>query len=186
VGQHDRFKARTAPALRAVTRYDAEPARVFYAWLDPGIARQWLFATASHPIEHVEIDARAGGAFRFRDVRGGVNFDYAGRYVEVVPARRLVFTLVLPEADRVVTRVAVNIRAPKLGATLELVHENVPTDLADRVKGRWTGMLYGLRLLLAADRGRPESFDDRHCRFEVPPFDYKAEHRVSRPFRSER
>jgi len=186
VERHDRFRARRSPALRAVTRFDADPARVFHAWLDPGIARQWLFATASHPIERVEIDARVGGAFRFCDVRGGMNFDYAGRYIEVVPVRRLVFTLVLPEADRLVTRVTVNIRAPKLGAALELVHENVPTGLAPRVKGRWTGMLYGLRLLLAADRGRPESFDEQHCRFEVPPIDYKAEHRVSRPFRSER
>jgi uncharacterized protein YndB with AHSA1/START domain len=186
VGQHERFKARTSPALRAVTRYDAEPARVFHAWLDPGIARQWLFATASHPIERVEIDARVGGAFRFCDVRDGVNFVYAGRYVEVVPTRRLVFMLVLPQADRVATRVTVNIRAPKLGATLELVHEYVPTAIAPRVKGRWTGMLYGLRLLLAGNRGRPESVDDRHCRFEVPPIDYKAEHRVLRPFRSER
>ena len=184
--RHDRFTVRTSPALRVVTRFDAEAARVFHAWLDPGIARQWLFATASHPIECVEIDAQVGGAFRFREVRGGMNFDYAGRYAEVVPSRRLVFTLMLPEAHRLVTRVTVNIRAPKVGATLELVHENVPTRLVPRVKGRWTGMLYGLRLLLAADRSRPESFDDRHCRFEALPIDYKAEHRVLRPFRSER
>ena len=172
--RHDRFTVRTSPALRVVTRFDAEAARVFHAWLDPGIARQWLFATASHPIERVEIDARVGGGFRFRDVRGGMNFDYAGRYTELVPSRRLVFTLVLPEAHHPVTRVTVDIRAPKLGATLEVVHENVPTRLVPRVKGRWTGMLYGLRLLLGSGRGRLESFDDRSCRFEALPIDYKA------------
>ena len=149
--RHDRFTGRkTSPALRVVTRFDAEAARVFHAWLDPGIARQWLFATASHPI------------------------DYAGRYSEVVPSRRLVFTLMLPEADRPATRVTVNIRAAKLGATLELIHENVPASLAPRVKARWTGMLYGLRLLLGSGRGRLESFDDRSCRFEALPIDYKA------------
>jgi len=175
VERHDRFTGRkTSPALRVVTRFDAEAARVFHAWLDPGIARQWLFETASHPIECVEIDARVGGDFLFRDVRGGMNFDYAGRYTEVVPSRRLVFTLMLPEVDRPATRVTVNIRAAKLGATLELIHENVPAGLASRVKGRWTGMLYGLRLLLGSGRGRLESFDDRGCRFEALPIDYKA------------
>src|SRR5438046_1332656 len=48
-------------------RFAASPERIFNAWLDPPFAARWLFATASRPIAHVEIDARVGGAFRFVD-----------------------------------------------------------------------------------------------------------------------
>src|SRR5439155_2680936 len=53
--------------LRLMWRFDARAQRVFDAWLDPPFAARWLFATASRPIAHVEIDACVGGAFRFVD-----------------------------------------------------------------------------------------------------------------------
>ena len=173
--RHDRYPSRTLPPLRVVKRFNAAPARVFDAWLDPGIARQWLFATASRPIARIEIDARVGGAFRFRDVWDGGSVDYAGRYLEIVPARRWVFTLRLPECDRAVTHVTVEIDAPRLETTLALVHEGVPRSLSALVEGRWTGMFYGLGLLLASNRNRPQLFGDRRCRFQMPPIDYTME-----------
>ena len=57
--------------VRVDARYGALPERVFNAWLDPDVARQWLFATATRPLAHVAIDARAGGSFRFVERQGG-------------------------------------------------------------------------------------------------------------------
>jgi uncharacterized protein YndB with AHSA1/START domain len=51
-------------AIHVARRFSAPPERVFNAWLDPEVARKWLFATALHPMTEVEIDARVGGTFQ--------------------------------------------------------------------------------------------------------------------------
>jgi uncharacterized protein YndB with AHSA1/START domain len=137
--------------LRLTWRFDAQPQRVFDAWLDPPFAARWLFATALRPIAHVEIDARIGGGFRFVDRDEGHTLQYAGEYTEIVPNRRLAFTLVMPCAEPTITRVTVAIRSLNGGSGLNLIHENVPSVTASYVNDRWTGILYGLDVTLASD-----------------------------------
>jgi uncharacterized protein YndB with AHSA1/START domain len=117
---------------------------VFDAWLDPGLAGRWLFATALRPMTDVEIDAHVGGGFRLADRRNGATTEYHGRYVEIVPHRRLVFTLRGASRPREATRVIVEIVPRKRGCELRLSHENVPSDRAHDTEARWTGILYGL------------------------------------------
>jgi uncharacterized protein YndB with AHSA1/START domain len=131
-------------AVRVTHRYGAAPARVFEAWLDPELAGRWLFATASHPIAHPEVDARVGGSFRFVDRRSSRVAEHSGEYAEIVPHRRLVFTLSMEKPPYAVTRVAVEIAPLAGGCVLKLTHENVPREHASRIEGRWIGILYGL------------------------------------------
>jgi uncharacterized protein YndB with AHSA1/START domain len=137
--------------LRLTWRFDARPQRVFDAWLDPPFAARWLFATASRPLAHVEIDARVGGAFRFVDRDHADAIEYAGEYAEIVPNRRLAFTLVLPRTERTITRVTVAIAPLNRGSRLNLIHEDVPDVSARYIHDRWTGTLYGLGVTLASD-----------------------------------
>jgi uncharacterized protein YndB with AHSA1/START domain len=134
--------------IRVVRRYDAAPARVFDAWLDPDIATRWLFATALHPLAHADIDGRVDGSFRFVDRRKGDIAQYTGEYIEIVPNRRLVFTLSMDKYLPAETRVSVDIAPVTNGCTLTLTHENVPRDRAEYVEGRWIGILYGLGVTL--------------------------------------
>ena len=172
-----RFEARRSktgiPEVRVASRFVAPPADVFEAWLDTEIARQWLFATASHRIARLDIDARIGGRFRALDIRDGSNVVYTGRYLEIVPGRRLVFALTLPESA-VETRVTVTIAEVRSGSSIALLHEHVPVTLVAGVQMRWTGMFYGLGVLLDARPRRQKSFDP-HCRFEPLPIDYVTE-----------
>lgn len=85
--------AQRPAAIRITRRFSAPPEHVFDAWLDPEVAGRWLFATASRPMTHVEIDARVEGSFCFAEQRDGETIEYTGEYVEIVPHRRLVFTL---------------------------------------------------------------------------------------------
>ena len=135
---------RKPSAIRIVQRFDAPADRVFNAWVDPAMAGTWLFATASRPMAHVEIDPRVGGSFRLLERPGGTDVEYRGRYVEIVPPRRLVFTLAMKNTPKVATRVTAEIVPRKTGCELKLTHENVPPDHATRIEGRWAGMLYGL------------------------------------------
>jgi uncharacterized protein YndB with AHSA1/START domain len=137
--------------LRLTRRFDARPQRVFDAWLDPPFAARWLFAAASRPIAHVEIDARIGGGFRFVDHDDCNALEYTGEYTEIVPHRRLAFTLVIPRAEPTITRVIVAIGSLNRGSRLNLIHENVPSVTARYINDRWTGILYGLDVTLVSD-----------------------------------
>jgi uncharacterized protein YndB with AHSA1/START domain len=149
----------TAPYVEVCVtqRFSASPERVFDAWLDPAMASAWLFATASHPISRVEIDARVGGSFRFADRRDGGKIEHRGKYLELVRPRRLMFTLSMENSPKVVTRVIAEIVPLKTGCELTLTHKNVPPDYASRAENRWTGILYGLGVTLNSLSGRGDS-----------------------------
>ena len=146
---------RAPVAIRIGACFDATPERVFDAWLDPDVAGRWLFATATRPLAHVEIDARVAGSFRFVERRESGDVEHRGEYVEIVPYRRLVFTLALADQRRIGTRVIVDVETRATGSSLVLTHENVPAALADGIEARWTGMLYGLGVTLDANGGDP-------------------------------
>jgi uncharacterized protein YndB with AHSA1/START domain len=134
--------------IRVARRYGVSPRHVFDAWLDPEVAGDWLFATASQPMAHVEIDGRVGGSFCFVELNGGEIIRYTGQYIELVPDRRLALTLSMEPCPDVVTRVAVAIAPLAKGCMLKLTHENIPRAHASYVEGRWTGILYGLGVTL--------------------------------------
>jgi uncharacterized protein YndB with AHSA1/START domain len=134
--------------IRITQRFDAPADHVFNAWLDPGIAGKWLFATASQPVARVEIDARVGGSFSFVERDNGADIDHDGQYTEIVRPRRIGFTLSRRSRSRDHSRVRVEIVSLDSGCTLMLHHEGVLTQDASRIEGRWAGMLYGLSTML--------------------------------------
>jgi len=137
-----RFNRRNV--VRVTSEFEASPERVFDAWLDPGIAGKWLFATAMRPAAKAAIVARVGGAFRIVEGYGGGRFEHVGVYLAIDRPRRLAFTLAGENRSGGNMRVSVEISPADYGCVLALVHENVPPDRASRIEARWTGMLYGL------------------------------------------
>jgi uncharacterized protein YndB with AHSA1/START domain len=161
-------------AIRITHRFNAPPQRVFEAWLNPAVAGKWLFATASRPMTDVAIEARVGGSFRLarrsrkRDVpvarpspqsyrRNGEITEHCGKYIEIVPHRRLVFELIATDRPRVATRVTVEIAPRKSGCDLALSLEDAPPEEASYSEARWMGMLYGLGETLTSRVGRDDS-----------------------------
>jgi uncharacterized protein YndB with AHSA1/START domain len=141
---------RMKPGIHVTRRYSASPERVFDAWLDPDTAGRWLFATASRPMARATIDARVGGLFCFTEQHDGLGIEYRGRYVEIIPPRRLVFTLSMYRQFLESTCVVVEIAPLNTGCELNVFHEDVPPHHASRTEGRWTGILYGLGMTLEA------------------------------------
>jgi uncharacterized protein YndB with AHSA1/START domain len=124
---------RTLPASRE---------RVFNAWLDPELLRHWLTGwRGSSP--HAEVDARVGGEFRITSTSragelasklpgGGSEFVHMiGRYLEIDPPERLVFTLgwedvPLVHMDRDASTVTVEFHERGEATEVVLTHERQP------------------------------------------------------------
>ena len=71
---------------------DAPPEKVFKAWTDPELLKQW-FTPRPYTTPIVEVDVRPGGAnyIVMRDPEGN-DMPNRGVYLEVVENQRLVFT----------------------------------------------------------------------------------------------
>lgn len=129
----------------AVTHtYDATPERVFDAWLDPALARRFLFATPTGEMVRAEVDARVGGRFTFVDRRPDMgDVLHTGEYLEIDRPRRLAFTFGVPQFNLDVTRVLLQFApTPAGGCRLTLTHADVPAEWAERSKAGW-GMILG-------------------------------------------
>ena len=130
--------------------YSAPPERVFDAWLDPAIARRFLFATPTGEMIRAEVDARVGGKFVFTDRRPDMgDVLHTGEYLEIDRPRRLAFTFGVPQYNADFTRVLVEIAPAATGCDLTLTQAGVPAEWADRSKQGWTMILGWLEAALA-------------------------------------
>lgn len=125
-------------------RYAASPEQVFDAWLDPAIARRFLFATPTGEMIRAEVDARVGGRFVFVDRRPDMgDVLHTGEYLEIDRPRRLAFTFGVPQFDPGFSRILLQFApAPSGGCDLTLTQAQVPAEWADRSRDGW-GMILG-------------------------------------------
>lgn len=76
-----------------ITRdFDAPRAKVFEAWTNPDLVRQW-YGCGEMTLVECDIDLRVGGTYRY-ELAGpdGSEHVMTGRYLEIVPPARLVYT----------------------------------------------------------------------------------------------
>jgi uncharacterized protein YndB with AHSA1/START domain len=153
--------------LQVRRTFQAPRERVFQAWIDPEMLRQWLHGpVGSSP--YAEVDARVGGEFRIAMTSRGAKFlskvlrdptgelvYMVGRYVEVSPPERLVFTVGWEDfptvhVERDATLVTVEFNETDEGTEVVLTHERQPSR---RIRSfhhfGWKGSLRNLDRLLA-------------------------------------
>ena len=139
--------------VRLERTISAQPHRVYRAWLDPELLRQWL-APGVLTAKRIEVDERVGGSFRVwhshsdSDVGG---FDC--EILELVPDQRIVFRWGFVGPDRTEgpvydSRLTITLREAPGGSTLlTLVHERLDDlaaakpDVADKVELGWAWVL---------------------------------------------
>ena len=147
--------SRTTPAIRVTRRFHSSPARVFEAWCDRRVARQWLFATAWRPAARIDVDARVGGRLRIVERRfDDVRIEHRGEFLQLARPRRIAFSLSVEGHPALVSRVVVDVDEHAAGCALALTHDGVPRIARAATRMRWTGMLYGLATLLAERQPR--------------------------------
>jgi uncharacterized protein YndB with AHSA1/START domain len=142
-----------------VTRTVNGPARiVFEAWTRPELFKRW-WVPRSFPISLLscEMDVRVGGGYRLVFGHEGSTMEFFGRYLEVTPHSRLVWTNDEGDAGGTVTTVTFE---ETDGRTLVVVHDLYPSGEAVE-SGSTSAMPEALEQLdelladLGASTGRP-------------------------------
>jgi uncharacterized protein YndB with AHSA1/START domain len=140
VGQNRTAVERKNDRELVVTRlFDAPPSMVFKAWAQADLFRLW-WVPKSAPINLVgcDMDVRTGGTYRLEFAAGESTMAFHGKYLEVVPNERIVWTNE-EEDDGAVTTVTF---AEQGGKTLLTFHELYPSQEA--LEEAMTGAAAGL------------------------------------------
>lgn len=138
--------------VRVSRRYAASAERVFDAWLDPGLAGEFLFVTATGKMQRVEIDAKVGGHFLIVEKRPAGEAAHHGVFLEIDQPRRLVFAFSVEKFDPDAPRVTIDIVPSGTGCELTLTQE-LPAAFAayaERTQAGWTHILESLNQILGA------------------------------------
>ena len=125
----------------AVTRlFDAPPRMVFKAWSDPALFRRWWMprSVTGVVLQGCEMDVRTGGKYRLEFAAGDQTMAFYGKYLDVVPDQRIVWTNDEGE-EGAVTTVTFEDQG---GKTLVTYHEAYPTKEA--LEEAMTGSAAGL------------------------------------------
>jgi uncharacterized protein YndB with AHSA1/START domain len=140
----------TKPSLTLKRRFNAPPAKVFAAWIDPEKMKRWMGPEGVQGLS-CEIDARAGGRYRLvMRAPNGDEHDVSGSYSEVVPNEKLVFTWAWKSTPERESRVTILLKPDGAGTLLTLTHEQFFDEEArDHHRHGWTGSLDKLEKFLA-------------------------------------
>jgi uncharacterized protein YndB with AHSA1/START domain len=124
-----------------VTRtFDAPPRIVFKVWSDPDLFREWWVPKGA-PMKLVgcDMDVRTGGKYRLEFEAGGQTMAFYGKYLDVVPGERIVWTNDEGDEEGAVTTVTFEDQG---GRTLLTYHELYPTAeaLEEAMQGSAAGL----------------------------------------------
>ena len=124
--------------MRLVVRelfIDAPPEHVYELLTDADLLVEWMAPEAT-------VDARVGGGITWTHLNGD---SVIGTFVELVPARRVVFTFGWERGDVGVppgsTTVEIDLRPARSGTELRLVHRGLIGPMADAHSGGWSNYL---------------------------------------------
>jgi uncharacterized protein YndB with AHSA1/START domain len=106
--------------------FDAPPRILFDAWSKPALfQRWWAPKSMGVPLRSCEMDVRTGGGYRLEFGKDGEqSWAFFGKYVDVVPNERIVWTNEEGEGEGALTTVTF---AEADGKTLLTMHERYPT-----------------------------------------------------------
>ena len=136
------------PPVQVACAFEGPAERLFEAWLDPAIARLWLFKSPQDENIRAEIDARQDGGFVLTHRRGGYDVEHTGRYLLIERPHRIAFTLEVPGWWSMATKVSVTIGQMGGRLILSLAHEGIPPKMAAGTEEGWSRSLDRLAVLL--------------------------------------
>jgi uncharacterized protein YndB with AHSA1/START domain len=138
------------PSLTLKRRFNAPPAKVFSAWIEPEKIARWFGPPGSNVVES-KFEARAGGQFMILAISAtGEEFHVSGTVKEAVANERLVYSWAWRGTPDRVSQVTVDFKPDAGGTLLTLMHEQFFDKSArDRHNQGWEATLDKLEAFLA-------------------------------------
>ena len=132
--------------LTVTHSYKAPPSVVYDAWLNPAIAKRFLFATDDGHVIRAEIDAHVGGRFLVVDRRPTGDACHSGIFLDLHRPKRMVFSFSVEDHDHCTDRVQIDLEPLGSGCRLTLTHEMCSEWSAHEEKTRqgWAHVMEGL------------------------------------------
>jgi uncharacterized protein YndB with AHSA1/START domain len=130
---------------------EAPRSKVFEAWTNPDLLKQWFLASDEYVSPFAEVDLRIGGKYRMamRHIEKGIEHVATGIYKEILPPSRLVFTWSW-EGEQADGDTIVTIEFRDMGTSTEIVlkHEYFRTkESRDQHEMGWNGCFRKLQTL---------------------------------------
>lgn len=126
-------------AVKVTRRLAATPERVFDAWVNPELAGKWLMTTKSSKTDY-DLDVRVGGEYTITRRTDEKVYVAVGKYLEVDPPRRLVFTFAMPQFAVDVDTVTLEIEPDGDGCVLTVTQSGLRPGYQDSTKNGWGKM----------------------------------------------
>lgn len=141
------------PTAIAVQSFNVPPQRVYDAILDPAMIARFMFGPLlrEEEILHIGNEPKVGGAFSYKIRRGDSEIDHIGRYLELDPPSRIVFTWsIAGEGDDDPSVVTIDVTPTAEGCWLRLRHEMAEQwrSFVERSREGWQKMFGVLAALL--------------------------------------
>jgi uncharacterized protein YndB with AHSA1/START domain len=122
-------------------KFSNDGGNVYDGFLDPAMARRFLFATPAGEMVRAEMDANVGGKYTVVERRDGVEVEHTGEFVELIRPSLIVFTLSVPLYSAEVSTVRVEIAPAGEGCEVTLRNTGVPAEYAESTSEGWARML---------------------------------------------
>jgi uncharacterized protein YndB with AHSA1/START domain len=143
--------------LRIERTFAAPAATVFDAWTSAGVLRRWWPAGPDWDTTVAEVDVRVGGQLRLvMRSPDGAEFGGEGRYVEITPPTRLVFTWQWdkPELGTAAQLVEVSFTEnPDSTTTVVLINRGLTESEQQSHREGWQASFDNLDRVLSDDAG---------------------------------
>jgi uncharacterized protein YndB with AHSA1/START domain len=134
--------------------FTSKPDRVYKAFIDPDAMAKWLPPNGFTGKVH-EMDARVGGSYKmsFTNFSNGQSHSFGGKFVEMVPNERLVYTDKFDDANLPgEMRTTIEIKQVSVGVDVNITQEGIPDMIpVEMCYLGWQESLALLKLLVEAE-----------------------------------
>jgi uncharacterized protein YndB with AHSA1/START domain len=138
--------------VRVQRAYACTADTIYDAWLDPAVARRFLFSTPTGEVIRCDIEPGVNGRLAIVDRRpmeadsgSFIDVEHTGRFLQLDRPRRIAFSFSLPQFQSRESTVVIDIEPQGDGCELTLRHDLGPglldRETVERTEDGWTRML---------------------------------------------